>query len=35
MFLKLPNTIEDEVVGKRVNRGGGYSLEREFEREIG
>ena len=27
MFLKLPNTIEDEVVGKRVNRGGGYGLE--------
>mgnify|MGYP001792401175 CR=1 FL=1 len=28
MFLKVPNTsIEVEVVGKRVNRGGGYGLE--------
>ena len=28
MFLKVPNTsIEDEVVGKRVNREGGYGLE--------
>ena len=27
-FLKIPNTsIEVEVVGKRVNRGGGYGLE--------
>ena len=28
MILKIPNTsIEVDVVGKRVNRGGGYSLE--------
>ena len=28
MFLKVPNTsIEVQVVGKRLNRGGGYSLE--------
>ena len=28
MFLKVPNTsIEVEVVGKRMNRGGGYGLE--------
>ena len=28
MFLKVPNTsIEVEVVGKRLNRGGGYGLE--------
>ena len=28
MFLTLPNTtIEAEVVGKRLNRGGGYGLE--------
>ena len=28
MFLKVPNTpIEVDVVGKRVNRGGGYGLE--------
>ena len=27
MFLKIPNTsIEVDVVGKRVNRGGGYGL---------
>ena len=28
MFLTIPNTaIEVQVVGKRVNRGGGYGLE--------
>ena len=28
MFLKVPNTsIEVEVIGKRMNRGGGYGLE--------
>ena len=28
MFLKVPNTsIEVEVVGKRLNRGGGYGME--------
>ena len=28
IFLKIPNTsIEVEVVGKRMNRGGGYGLE--------
>ena len=28
MFLKVPNTsIEVQVVGKRLNRGGGYGLE--------
>ena len=28
IFLKVPNTsIEIQVVGKRLNRGGGYSLE--------
>ena len=28
IFLKIPNTsIEMQVVGKRLNRGGGYSLE--------
>ena len=28
MFLTLPNTtIEAEVVGQRLNRGGGYGLE--------
>ena len=28
MFLKVPNTsIEVEVVGKRLNRGGGYGLK--------
>ena len=28
MFLKVPNTsIEFQVIGKRLNRGGGYGLE--------
>ena len=27
MFLKVNTSIEVEVVGKRVNRGGGYGLE--------
>ena len=27
MFLKVPNTsIEVQVVGKRLNRGGGYGI---------
>ena len=27
MFLKVPNTSIEVEVGKKVNRGGGYSLE--------
>lgn len=29
MFLKLPNTsVQVEVIGERINRGGGYGLVR-------